>query len=148
MIEGQEVTERTHSTTFCWRSTDKGSFSTDNHACIFYSFSVWYSFLNAFLSKPPADRLGHLSNRRGPQFEKQCYNTLDTNWTTGVRFPEEQTHPEQLLAHPPSYPVGSWDISVGVKRPERESNHSAPPDTDVEVCILTRSLSLHGIVRK
>jgi len=56
MIVGQEVMERTNSPTFCWRSTNKGSFSTDMYGCIFHSFSVWYNFCNAFfIPKPPAD---------------------------------------------------------------------------------------------
>jgi len=63
MIEGQEVMERTNSPTFCWRSTNKGSFSTDMYGCIFHSFSVWYNFFNAFSSEtacgPPADSPGH-----------------------------------------------------------------------------------------
>jgi hypothetical protein len=31
-------------------STNKGSFSTDMHGCIFNLFSVWYNFCNAFFS--------------------------------------------------------------------------------------------------
>jgi len=51
MIEGQEVMEKTNLPTFCWRSTNKGSFSTDMYGCIFHSFSVWYNFCNAFSSE-------------------------------------------------------------------------------------------------
>jgi hypothetical protein len=69
------------STTFCWRSTIKGSFSTDMYGCIIRSYSVWYNFCKLFLSKRPAD---HLANRRGPQFDKHwsiacrsCYLSAD-----------------------------------------------------------------------
>jgi hypothetical protein len=48
MIERQEDMERTNSPTFCRRSANKGSSSTDMYGCIFYSFSVWCSFCNAF----------------------------------------------------------------------------------------------------
>jgi hypothetical protein len=40
---GQEVTESTNSPTFCWRSTNKGSFSTDMHGCIVLSLGVWHN---------------------------------------------------------------------------------------------------------
>jgi len=50
MIEGQEVMEITNSPTLCWRSTNRGSFSTVMYGCIFLSFSVWYNFYNAFSS--------------------------------------------------------------------------------------------------
>jgi len=79
MIVGQVVMERTNSLTFCWRSTNKGSFSTDMYGCVFHLFSVWYSFWNIFLPKPPAD---HLANRRGspvvrgPHFD--LFKTLRT----------------------------------------------------------------------
>jgi len=48
MIETQE---RTNSPTFYWRSTDKGSFSTDMYRCIVNLFSVWYNFCKAFSSE-------------------------------------------------------------------------------------------------
>jgi hypothetical protein len=55
MDEGQEVMERTNSPTFCWSSTNKGSFSTDLYACIFQSFGVWYNFCDPFSSETAAD---------------------------------------------------------------------------------------------
>jgi hypothetical protein len=48
MIQEQEVIEITNLSTFCWRPTSKGSFSTTMYGCIFRSFSVWYNFYNAF----------------------------------------------------------------------------------------------------
>jgi hypothetical protein len=36
MIEKQEVMEIINSSTFCWRSTNKGSFSTDMY--VYFSF--------------------------------------------------------------------------------------------------------------
>jgi hypothetical protein len=56
MIEGQEVMELINSPYFCWRSTNRGSFSIDMCGCIFHSLNVWYNFCNAFVPKPPADR--------------------------------------------------------------------------------------------
>jgi hypothetical protein len=56
MIEWHEIMERTNSPTFCWRSTNKGSFSTDVHGCIFHSLSVWQIVAMNFLQKLPADR--------------------------------------------------------------------------------------------
>jgi hypothetical protein len=50
MFEGQVVVERTNMLAFCWRSTNKGSFSTDMYGCVFH-LSVWYNFCNAFSSE-------------------------------------------------------------------------------------------------
>jgi hypothetical protein len=55
MMEGQEVMERSNLPTFCLRSTNKGSFSTDMYGCIYHLFSVWYIFCKTFLPKLPAD---------------------------------------------------------------------------------------------
>jgi hypothetical protein len=68
-IERRGVMERTNLRTFCWRSVNKDSFSTDLYGCIFRSFTVWYNFCNAFSYETAAD---HLANCRGPQFEKHC----------------------------------------------------------------------------
>jgi hypothetical protein len=35
-------------------------------------------------------------------------------------------------AHPTSYPMGTWDLSLGVKRPGREADHSPPSSADVK----------------
>jgi hypothetical protein len=51
MIVRHEVMKRTTSSTFCWRSTNKGRFSTDMYGCNIHSFSVWYNFCNAFSSE-------------------------------------------------------------------------------------------------
>jgi hypothetical protein len=55
MILGQEVMERTNSPTFCRRSTDYDSFSTDKYGRIFHSFNAWYNFWNAFSSETAAN---------------------------------------------------------------------------------------------
>jgi hypothetical protein len=71
MIEGQEVIERTNSPTFCWRSTNKGSFSTDMYGCIFHLFCVWYNFCNVFSSKTAC----------GP-LQTTWWTALDHQWST------------------------------------------------------------------
>jgi hypothetical protein len=35
-------------------------------------------------------------------------------------------------AHPSSYPMGTTDISLGIKRPEREADHSPPSSAEVK----------------
>jgi hypothetical protein len=35
-------------------------------------------------------------------------------------------------AHPASYPMGTRFLSLGVKRPEREADHSSPPSAEVK----------------
>jgi hypothetical protein len=51
MIVRWKVMGITISPIFCWKSTNKGSSSTDMHRCIFHLLSVWYNFCNAFSSK-------------------------------------------------------------------------------------------------
>jgi hypothetical protein len=59
MVEGQEVMKRNISPTFCGRSINKDSFSTDMYGCIFHSLGVFYNFCDAFSSKaacgPPGE---------------------------------------------------------------------------------------------
>jgi len=54
MTVEQELMERRNSPTFCWRSNNKGSFSTDMFGCVLQS--VRQNFAMLFLTKPPADR--------------------------------------------------------------------------------------------
>jgi len=53
MIRTQEVIQRTNSfsATFCWKSANKGSSSTDIYGCSFHSLSVWHNFCNAMSSE-------------------------------------------------------------------------------------------------
>jgi hypothetical protein len=52
MILGQEVMEITNLPTFCWRSSNKGSFSTDIHAHFFHLLSVWFNSCIVFSPEP------------------------------------------------------------------------------------------------
>jgi hypothetical protein len=38
-------------------------------------------------------------------------------------------------AHPASYPMGIGDLSLGVKRPRREADHSLPSSAEVKECV-------------
>jgi hypothetical protein len=70
MIEVQGVMEINNSSTFCWKTTKKGSFSTDICMGVFFILSVSDTiFEMSFLAKPPADRLGS-PVVDVPQFEK------------------------------------------------------------------------------
>jgi hypothetical protein len=98
IIEGQVVMERTNLHTFCWRSTNKGSFNTDMYGCIFHSFSVWYNFCNA-LSSETACRPYHTTwqtavkhrlrntdlyctHNKGKNF-KACISETKAHWMIG-----------------------------------------------------------------
>jgi hypothetical protein len=74
----------------------------------------------------------------------------------GVRFPagggnfslhhRVQTGSE---AHPASYPVGTGDLSLRVKRPGREADHSPLSSAEVKECVelyLHSPIRLHGVV--
>jgi hypothetical protein len=57
----------------------------------------------------------------------------------GVRFPAEATDCSLLhsiqtgsRAHPASYPMGVGNFSPGVKRPDRDTNHSPPSSAEVK----------------
>jgi hypothetical protein len=52
-------------------------------------------------------------------------------------------------AHPTSYPVGTRGLSLEVKRPGREVDHSSPSGAEVKECVklyLHSPLRLHGVV--
>jgi hypothetical protein len=52
-------------------------------------------------------------------------------------------------AHPASYPMGIRGPFLGVKRPEREADHSPPSSADVKECVelyLHSPVRLHGVV--
>jgi hypothetical protein len=56
---------------------------------------------------------------------------------SGVRFPAEAGNFSLLHSvqtgsgtHPPSYPMGA--LSLGVKRPGREADHSLPSSTEIK----------------
>jgi hypothetical protein len=44
-------------------------------------------------------------------------------------------HPFQNGAHPASYPMGTRALSLGVKRPGREADHSPPSSAEVKGCV-------------
>jgi hypothetical protein len=70
MIVGQEDIERANAPTLCWRSTNKGIFSTDVHVCVFFIRSVPDTiFLTLSLPKPTSDRRGPPVAHE-PQLEK------------------------------------------------------------------------------
>jgi hypothetical protein len=55
------------------------------------------------------------------------------DWGSRVRFPAgpgnfSLHHRVQngSVAHPASYPMGTRDLSLGIKRPGREADHSSP----------------------
>jgi hypothetical protein len=52
-------------------------------------------------------------------------------------------------AHPASYPMGTRGSSLGIKRPEREADHSPPSSAEVKECVELHRYSLirlHGVV--
>jgi hypothetical protein len=66
-----------------------------------------------------------------------------------VRFPEETGifslhHCVQTDsgAHPGSYPMGTDTLSLGLKRPRREADHSPPSSAQVKECV---NLCLHSL---
>jgi hypothetical protein len=44
-------------------------------------------------------------------------------------------------AHPASYPMGNWDLSLEIKWPGREADHSPPSSAEVKECV---KLYLHS----
>jgi hypothetical protein len=79
-----------------------------------------------------------------------CFS--DWNSWTLLRLVTEQSHPRILQtfincvqtgsgAHPASYPVGTAALSLRVKRPEREADHSPPSSAEVKECV---ELYLHS----
>jgi hypothetical protein len=74
----------------------------------------------------------------------------------GVRFSEEAgnfflRHRLQTGsgAHPTSYTMGTGALSLGIKRPRRESDHSPPSSAEVKECLeqyLHSPIRLHGVV--
>jgi hypothetical protein len=53
-------------------------------------------------------------------------------------------------AHPASYPMVPGALSLRVKRPGREADHSPPSSAEVEECVelyLHSPIRIHGVVR-
>jgi hypothetical protein len=51
--------------------------------------------------------------------------------------------------HPTSYPMGTGGLSLWVKRPGREDDHSPPSSADVKECVklyLHSPIRLHSVV--
>jgi len=51
--------------------------------------------------------------------------------------------------HPASYPVGTGVLSLGLKRPSREANHSPSSSAEVKECVelyFHSPIRLHGMV--
>jgi hypothetical protein len=52
-------------------------------------------------------------------------------------------------AHPPSYPIGTGDLLLGVKQPGHEADHSPPSSAEVKECVelyLHSPIRIHGVV--
>jgi hypothetical protein len=52
-------------------------------------------------------------------------------------------------AHPVSYPMGNGALSLGVKLPGRETDHSLPSSAEVKECVelyLHSQIRLHAVV--
>jgi hypothetical protein len=51
-------------------------------------------------------------------------------------------------AHPASYPMGTGSFSPGLKRTEREADHSPPSDAEIKNggIILPLPINLHGVM--
>jgi hypothetical protein len=52
-------------------------------------------------------------------------------------------------AHPASHPMGTKGSFPGLKRPEREADHSPPSSAEVKECVelyLHSPIRLHGVV--
>jgi hypothetical protein len=52
-------------------------------------------------------------------------------------------------AHPASYPMGTGALSVGIKRPGREADHSPPSSAEVKIVwnyTSTPPIRLNGVV--
>jgi hypothetical protein len=49
---------------------------------------------------------------------------------------------------PASYPIGTGSVSPGLKRPEREADHSPPSDAEIKngEVILPLPINLHDVV--
>jgi hypothetical protein len=55
----------------------------------------------------------------------------------------------RLLAHPASYPMGIRALSLEVKHPGCEADHSPPSNADIKECVelyLHFPICLHGMV--
>jgi hypothetical protein len=53
------------------------------------------------------------------------------------------------VTHPASYQMGNGTLSLGVKRPGREANHSPPSSAEVKECVelyLDSPIRLYGVV--
>jgi hypothetical protein len=79
-----------------------------------------------------------------------------TDWMIGVRVPVGTAHFSLLHpvqtgagAHPASYPMGTGSLSLVIKRPGREANHSPPASAGVNnawIYTSTFPVRLHGMV--
>jgi hypothetical protein len=90
--------------------------------------------------------------------EKNRYSDWATGWTIGyLGFDSRQRLGIFLFtrvqngsgAHPASYPIRTGSSSLGVKRPEREANHSSPSSAEVKYAwsyTSTPPVCLHGVV--
>jgi hypothetical protein len=67
------------------------------------------------------------------------------DWTTEVRFPAGAG----IVSSSPPRPVGSGVLSLRVKRPGREADHSPPSSADVKEYVelyIHSPIRLHGVV--
>jgi hypothetical protein len=66
----------------------------------------------------------------------------------GSRIFSSPRRPDQLWGPPSLYPIGAGDLSLGVKRPGREVDHSPLTNTEVKKMWIYTStpIRLHGVV--
>jgi hypothetical protein len=93
----------------------------------------------------------------GCQLNRACDSMrsvgIAAGWTAGVRFLAgarffTSQRPDQLWAHPASYPMGTGAFSPGVKRPGREADHSPAciARSGMMELYIHSPIRLHGIV--
>jgi hypothetical protein len=86
--------------------------------------------------------VGNIYRDSSLMFESGKLEDTGMVWMIGVRFPTEagnfplRRHVHTGSgAHPASYPLSIGGFSPGVKRPEREANHSPPSSAEVKECM-------------
>jgi hypothetical protein len=104
MIEGQEVMERTKPCTFSWKSANKGIFSTDIYGCIFYSFSVWTTFVMLFFWNSPRAAADHSLRNTELCVHRDFWNTSHFQHVLFL-----QIYRDFWLYHPIQY---NWSHSI------------------------------------
>jgi hypothetical protein len=79
MMEGQDVMERSNSPTFCLRSTNKGSFSTDMYGCIYHCLVSDTFFAKHFFQNCVQTTTHHVANSCRSQITSGPQTSLRNN---------------------------------------------------------------------